>query len=92
MYKKKIEFTLLYIKHIQTMSCPLWYFRSDSNIVEDTEASALRDLFMPFQDWKKETEETKKNRLTVTCFICNSEASFSTSTTGSYPLCNNCRD
>ncbi len=74
------------------MSSSLWYFRSDSNIVEDSEASALRDLFMPFQDWKKETEETKKNRLTVTCFICNSEATFSTSITGSYPLCNNCRD
>ena len=74
------------------MSCSLWYFRSDSNIVEDPEAYALRELFRPFQDWKKETEETKKNRLTVTCFICNSEATFSTSTTGSYPLCNNCRD
>jgi len=74
------------------MSCPLWYFRSDSNIVEDPEAITLRALFLPFQDWKKETEETKKNRLTVPCFICKSEARFSTSTTGSYPLCNNSRE
>jgi hypothetical protein len=74
------------------MSCPLWYLRSDSNIVEDPEAIALQDLFITFQDWKNQTQETNNNSLIVTCFNCNSEAIFSTSTTGSYPLCNNCRD
>ena len=74
------------------MSCNLWYFRSDSNIAEDTKSITLRGLFNPFQNWKTETQENKKNRITVTCFICNSEATFSTSITGSYTLCNNCRD
>ena len=74
------------------MSCPLWYFRSDSNIVEDLQANALRDIFMPFQSWKKVTKEQHKNRLTITCFICGKEATFSTGTTGSYPLCSNCLD
>lgn len=71
---------------------PMWYFRSDSNIVEDTKAMSLRDLFLPFQNWKEETIEERKNRLTITCFNCGNVATFSTGTTGSYPLCNNCRD
>ena len=45
------------------MSCPLWYFRSDSNIVEDPEASALRDLFMPFQDWKRKLKKPRRTAL-----------------------------
>ena len=71
---------------------PMWYFRSDSNIVEDPQARALRDLFLPFQSWKEHTKEQRKNRLTITCFNCGNVATFSTGTTGSYPLCNNCRD
>ncbi len=71
---------------------PMWYFRSDSNIVEDEEAIGLRHIFTPFQDWKNQTHTAKNNTITVTCFICNNEATFSTGITGSYPLCNICQD
>ena len=46
------------------MSCSLWFLRSDSNITKDPEAITLRDMWIPFHNWKDETEETKKNRLT----------------------------
>ena len=73
-------------------SIPLWYFRTDSNIVVDEKADELRNIYQIFQDWKEQTDNNNKNRLTITCFISNNEATFITSTTGSYPLCNNCRD
>ena len=69
---------------------PMWFFRSDSNIVKDEHALGLRDIYSGFYDWKRFVETAKNNRLTVTCFICNNEATFSTSITGSYPLCNKC--
>ena len=75
-----------------TINCPLWYFRSDSNIEIDYTAYLLRHTYNIFQDWKEQTNDSKKNKLTITCFICNNVATFITSTTGSYPLCNNCRD
>ncbi len=73
-------------------SCALWFFRSDSNIVEDTQATHLREVFTPFQDWKAFTKQNKTNRLEITCFNCGNVATYCTSITGSYPLCNNCRD
>ena len=51
----------------------------------------LRHIFTPFHDWKTQTHDAKNNQLTVTCFICNNEETFTTCITGSYPLCNICQ-
>lgn len=72
--------------------CPMWYFRSDSNIIRDDKATSLRTIFSYFQNWKTIVDEAKTDSLVITCFICGNVASFSNSMTGSYPLCTNCLD
>ena len=46
-------------------SIPLWYFRTDSNIVADEKADELRNIYQIFQDWKEQTDNNNKNRLTI---------------------------
>ena len=79
---------------IHNTALPLWYLRSDSNIVTDKEAISLRSMSGCVNVFKENTDETnasnKKTSLTTTCFMCSNEATHSTGTTGSYPLCSSC--